>query len=400
MTPLSLPISSSIRRVGGGLAAWAARSLVALAVLFAGAVPGAAAHRLKVIFVSPGHTGEVFWDMVADTMQAAADQLDVDLQVLRAERNRFRMKDIGHAVVSAPTLPDYLILVNEEQSAGDVLIEADRRGIKTLLILNDIIGDESGAFGEPRTKLRSWIGSLVPDSRAAGRRMAEALFAQMRRSGPRDGNGHIHMLAIGGDTITPTSIARNLGLADALAGQTDIVLDRMLMANWNEVDAMAAAQRYLDWAGRNVIVPAGVWAANDPMAFGAMAAFEAHGRVSGRDFGIVGLNWSGDAVKAIEEGRMIMSDGAHFFGGAWAMVMLRDYHDGCDFAATRSRQVFPTAAIDRSNAAIFGPMLIAENFSGIDFTRFSACRNATPGRYDFSMPRIIEAMRPVPAGAP
>ncbi|MGY4288326.1 ABC-type sugar transport system substrate-binding protein [Bradyrhizobium sp. LM2.7] len=44
---------------------------------------GAADSRpLSVVFVNPGKTGEVYWDMVAQTMQAAGRKLGVHVEVL------------------------------------------------------------------------------------------------------------------------------------------------------------------------------------------------------------------------------------------------------------------------------------------------------------------------------
>jgi ABC-type sugar transport system substrate-binding protein len=132
------------------------------------------------------------------------------------------------------------------------------------------------------------------------------------------------------------------------------------------------------------------------MALGAMEAFAARGLAPGHAFGIVGLNWSGEAVEAVRDGRMILTDGGHFLAGAWAMVLLRDYHDGCDTGAGAPRQIFPMAAIDRSNADALAAMLVAGDFSRIDFSRFTSCLRSDHRRPDFSMPRILEAMRSEP----
>ena len=34
-----------------------------------------------VVFINPGKTGEVFWDMVSDFMQQAGQQLNIDLTI-------------------------------------------------------------------------------------------------------------------------------------------------------------------------------------------------------------------------------------------------------------------------------------------------------------------------------
>ena len=39
---------------------------------------------LNVVFVNPGKTGEVYWDMVSSTMKAAGSQLGISLETLQA----------------------------------------------------------------------------------------------------------------------------------------------------------------------------------------------------------------------------------------------------------------------------------------------------------------------------
>jgi ABC-type sugar transport system substrate-binding protein len=44
-----------------------------------GGAVAADAKRLNIVFVNPGKTGEVYWDMVAQTMQAAGRKLDAHI---------------------------------------------------------------------------------------------------------------------------------------------------------------------------------------------------------------------------------------------------------------------------------------------------------------------------------
>ena len=89
-----------------------------------------------------------------------------------------------------------------------------------------------------------------------------------------------------------------------------------------------------------------LWAANDPMALGAITALREAGYKPGVDVVVGGLNWSQGGVERVLKGEMIVTHGGHFLGGAWAMVVLRDYHDGRDFAEEDVRLQFPMGAID------------------------------------------------------
>src|SRR6478752_4267914 len=91
-------------------------------LLVAGAVCGglvasachSLARSLDIVFVNPGKTGEVYWDMVAQTMQAAGRKLDAHVEVLNSERNYRTMQELGFGVLARHDKPDFLILSNEE----------------------------------------------------------------------------------------------------------------------------------------------------------------------------------------------------------------------------------------------------------------------------------------------
>lgn len=65
-------------------------------------------------FLNPGKPDERFWMMVSETMEAAAEDFGVQLEVVYAERNRIRMVALGKEILQRPAPPDYLVLVNEE----------------------------------------------------------------------------------------------------------------------------------------------------------------------------------------------------------------------------------------------------------------------------------------------
>lgn len=349
--------------------------------------------RPRVVFVNPGMTGEVFWTLVSKTMQAAADQFGIDLIIDTAERNRVRMKQLALATILGSHKPDALVLVNEEQASVDLLAAADAQGIKVLMLLNDVIGEDRQASGEPGERYRNWLGAIVPDNRGAGRRMAEALgrFADAQALTAGDGTGERPVIALYGDTVTPASIERNGGLADVLAAGTfGLSLDHALVADWDAGKAHDLVDRVLKrYARRGARRPVGVWAANDPMALGAIRALRENGFAPGADVGVVGLNWSPEALGAISQGALLTSDGGHFFAGAWAMVVLMDYFDGLHLPGAEPTIAFHMHPVDATNVAAFraaiGGIIERGAFDEIDFSRFRLGRDGDPASYDFSL---------------
>ncbi len=363
------------------------------AMLLWGAQIGAASARERpsVAFINPGTIGEVFWDMVSGSMQAAAKQLDVDVEIVYAERNPRILRELGFAIVGRASPPDYLIIVNEEAAAAPVVEAANTAGIKTLLLAKVFTGAEAEKYGAPRAILRNWIGSLVPDMNSAGARMAQALVDDGYRNKRVGADGKLHLLALGGDERTQNSIARTEGFTSIVESRPDVVVDRKLFANWNAADAKTLAGRYLGWARRAGIRPAGIWAANDSIAIGAIQAIEKHGLTPGGDIGVVGLNWSPEALDEVKAGRMIMTDGGHFFAGGWSMVMIRDHADGCDFAKEGAARSFPLASIDQSNLSDVAGLIGGRRFDRIRFESFLAAPNGQCGHYDFSLSALLRA---------
>ncbi|MBW7968206.1 ABC transporter substrate-binding protein [Bradyrhizobium sp. BR 10289] len=371
------------------------RILLAVSMACGVLVPsgGAVAKPLNIVFVNPGKTGEVYWDMVALTMQAAGRKLDAHVEVLTSERNYRTMQELGLGVVARPDKPDFLILSNEESAAVPILEAAEAAGIKTLLLSNTLIGEDAVRLGPPRQKLKTWLGDITTDLETAGARMADALISAARAEKWQSPDGKIHILGIGGDEITPASIARNAGLKLAADSAPDVVVDRMLFANWTQSEAEQVTANYLSWATRKGIRPAGIWAGNDPMALGAIKAISTAGLVPGEDIQVVGLNWSEDALRAIRAGRLLLTDGGHFLLGGWSIVLLRDYADGCDFATNSSHVEVKTSAISRANLGSVGDLIKDRAFDRIDFARFRA-KPGRCGQYDFSIDALVSSLAP------
>lgn len=160
----------------------------------------AAGRPLSATFVNPGLRGERFWDMVTATMQAAAQDLNIRLEVVYAERNPYRLKALAFEALERSSAPDYLLLVNEEQAASQLLTFADGQDTHIVLLLNGLTREEALTHGTPGAPHTSWIGSVIPDNHDAGRRMATRLLEAARHDSP---SAQLRAMALIGDTRTP-----------------------------------------------------------------------------------------------------------------------------------------------------------------------------------------------------
>lgn len=362
-----------------------------VAFVFAALSVPASAGDMRVGFINSG-VPPSFWNLVASTMKDAAAQLNIDVDVRDVQRSRERAVAAARELLAASQPPDYLVASNDVDIGVDLIKLSDETNVKLILINNDIDPKDWAAFGEPRTKHRNWLGSIVPDHEAAGYGIATAILtaaAKTKSSRP------LKVLALAGDAITPASLERVRGLKRGIEAMTRIL-------GPNSVELVEV--RYLDWSDKTAeasvreFVKTGpridaLWAANDPMALGGLKALAENGYRPGVDVLVGGLNWSQDAVDRVLKNEMVITHGGHFLLGAWAMVMLRDHRDGRDFAEEDARLQVPMGAIDLAVARRF-PEIGKVDWSKVDFTRFSKTRNPKLVRYEFSPEAVLDQLRP------
>lgn len=357
---------------------------VLCALLAAG---GAAQAAKNVAFINPGFEDKGFWKAVSDTMREAAGQFGFDLEILSADREWPRMIENANSVFARDKKPDYLILVNEHQQAPDLLRRAEELGIPTILLLNSLTEEQAASYGQARRELTRWIGSLTPDNRIAGYEIGQSIFQAATQAGLAD-DGSISTLVLAGDFKTPASLQRLEGLDDILKGFPKATVERRLTVNWS---FDLAYKRTSVWLKSGPLDA--VWAANDPIALGAIQALREAGQTPGRDVMVAGLNWSPEALDLVRRGELQLTHGGHFLAGAWIMVLLHDYDQGNDFGSEATHLRFPMTAIDSANVERYIANLGNSDWSRIDFSRFSKSENSNLETYDFSIEALLAAVR-------
>lgn len=339
----------------------------------------------RVLFVNPGFADKGFWKAVSDTMSAAANALGFKLEIVSGDRKWPLMVSRGLAAIEGSN-PDYVILVNEHQQAPQLLEAAEARGIKTILLLNGLTAEQENSLGGPREKLTNWLGSITPDNEIAGYEMARSLLWKGEALGLD--RGGLSVLTLAGDFKTPASINRLQGLDRALIEFKPLSEARRITVNWSGEEAYERTSFFLKSASVNAI-----WAANDPIAIGAIRALREAGRVPGRDVVVAGLNWSREAVDLVRTGEMTLTHGGHFLAGAWVMIMLYDFDHGRDFAEISPHLSFPMSAIVPDNADDYVAAFGDSDWSRIDFKHFSRAENAGRDHYPFDLTTLLASRR-------
>lgn len=350
--------------------------LIACAWLL-GAVYGAMAHAASVVFLNPGTSTETFWVSYTQFMQAAAKDLGLDLRVRYSERDSHITLTQAREVLQGNDRPDYVVLVNEQYIAPQILRMAEGSGVKLLIVHNALTPDQVQLLDV--RKQTHVIGSLVADDEQAGYLM---LTDVLRQYGPVAPGASLDLLAFSGSKTTPAALLREQGLRRALAEHPEVRLRQLVYGEWKRQRAYEQATQMFKRYPQTALV----WSANDEMALGAMQALQNSGRSPGKDVLFSAVNSSPDILQARLEGRLTTLVAGHFTLGGWAMVLINDDAQGLDISAYggRDRQQALFQLIDTVQARRLSGLTAPVNFRAL-----SAVGKPPSYRYPFSLQLLL-----------
>ncbi|MGN4049349.1 ABC transporter substrate-binding protein [Pseudomonas sp. SM4] len=353
--------------------------LLHLSLLLFSAAFATAARAESVLFLSPGSTEEAFWVSYSQFMQAAARDLGIDLQIVYSQRQPERTLAQARVALQGARRPDYLIFVNEQYVAPQILRLAQDSGVKLFMVNAALTVDQEALIGKRSDR----IGSLVPNDEQGGYLMMKELIRLHR---PVAGNESIEVLAFSGLKITPSAQLREHGMQRALAEHPQVRLRQLVYSGWTQERAYEQAKQLF---GRYPNVSL-VWSANDEMAFGAMRAFAETGKVPGKDALFSAVNTSPAALQALVDGRLSALVGGHFTLGGWALVELHDVEQGVDLNryGGRDRQIPLLQLIDSAHARKLLAMGESPNY-GVNFRKLSAKDRPASYRYPFNLQTLM-----------
>ncbi|MBE0365040.1 hypothetical protein PULV_a3348 [Pseudoalteromonas ulvae UL12] len=331
------------------------KSLVICFFVFLKCAP---ANAISVVFINPGHQQENstghFWLNVDRFMQAAADDFNIDLKTFFANRDHIYMKSLLLQAIRLK--PDFIILVNEKGVGLEMLKMTNQANIPTLFLFNGLRDEDWKNQSHNITEYPFLVASIEPDNYQAGFKLAQELLKQHQiRS-----NDPAKILALHGDYNTYAAIDRKKGMTDAFNAATiavEIVGEDV--ANWSQAQSDTLSQAWLTrFSDINLI-----WAANDPIAFGAKkASLENYqSRVIG------GINWD----KKPDFAKDLISIGGHVTLGGYAMAYINDYYHQL---LPRQEIALQVDIFERESKQSSKTLISLQNkqqLHKIDFTKFS-----------------------------
>lgn len=352
-------------------------------LLTLGMVVGPCAHAASVLFLNPGTPTEAFWASYSQFMQAAATDLGMDLRIQYSDRVSENTIRQAREALQGDHRPDYLVFVNEQYIAPEVLRLAKGSGVKLFMVNNALTADQMKLIGARPDKYPDLLGSLVPNDEEGGYLMLKELI---RQHGPVAPGQTIELLAFSGLKVTPSAQYREKGLRRALAEHPEVRLRQLVYGGWTRQRAYEQARLLFKRYPQTSLV----WAANDEMAFGVMQAYVEAGGVPGKGVLFGAINNSPEALQALLDRRLSVLLGGHFSLGGWALVQLHDYDEGVDISqyGGRDRQIPLLQLIDRAQARRLLAMGATQDF-GVDFHKLSAKGRPASWRYPFTLQTLM-----------
>lgn len=346
-----------------------------------------AGEKIRVAFINPDQAGHPFWDSLTLFMQAAANDLDIDLKVHHAGGGRFRNTELALAAIHSIPKPDYLVYIAQAREVGKILAAAQAAGVKSFTINTDVLPEDRRTVGSPREKFTHWLGHMHPNDVKAGSELAQLLVREAKTSATEQTVG---VIGVSGSLDSAAAVDRASGLESGTSKQSGAVLHQVVFSGWAPQEAQARGQWLLQRYPDTTVL----WAASDAMALGLIHAARSARRVPGKEVFVGGFDWSDAGLTAIAQGEMTASMGGHFMEGGWAMVLLHDYHRGRDFSTHLGTTVrSEMQAITKSNVAELRKTLGNKQWEAVNFRQFSLVLNPALKHYDFSLKALSNATR-------
>lgn len=197
----------------------------------------------------------------------------------------------------------------EDKPLVPVILNAKKAGIPVILIDRDV--DHSMA--KPGEDYVTFIGS---DFVEEGQRIADWLIKTM--------NGQANIIELEGTTGSSPANDRKKGFDERIKGQSGMKILASQSGDFARDKGRQVAQTLLQaHPEANAI-----YAHNDEMALGAIAALEAAGKVPGKDVMVVSIDGEKDALQAIVDGKLGASCECNPRFGPKAFEVMKQYADG------------------------------------------------------------------------
>ncbi|MFP4378045.1 MAG: ABC transporter substrate-binding protein [Spirochaetales bacterium] len=364
-------------------------TLSVLLLLVVAASASASDERLRIVVLTPTTEGNTYWPQVHEILEAAAEDLNVELLMYDFDvRDRFAKQDEGVRILRQVEDVDGAIISVAFGQTVPLLQIAEQRGIP-VMIQGPLFATELELLGSrPRDVFDSWIGLFSEDEFAKGEQLARVLIQRAEQLGLGAADGTISIGGLGGDSSWYGSWERAEGLRSAVDANANARLLQVVPTYWTEEEGYAISSGLM----RRYPEVRIIWAASDQLAIEAARAIEDTGFTPGDELLTGGLDLSERGLESVRSGRLTATTASTLFGYAQILIYLTDYVRGFDFAPDLGTEItFPVYTATEENAQGF--LDLYREHARIDFGEFSRALTPHPSAYQFDPEALHAAIR-------
>jgi len=363
--------------------------LISVFIILPFSVP---AQELRIDFFHPSDPNDSFWKKVETLMNATAVDLNIKLRIHYAYRDRNKMIQQLNEALSGEDRPDGIVFQSYKKNGLTLLKIAEEKKIPSIVFNAGLDDKSKKLYGGPRETFKYWIGQILPNDEKAGFDLANILIEQAKLQGLASSDGYINMFGIIGPVADGASIERVKGLQRATQDRNDVRFYQYVQGHWKyelaKIKFQGLIKRYPQTSA--------VWAANDPMALGAIHGAVVQNIQPGDEILVGGIDWTQGAINAISEGKITVSIGGHFMEGSWVLILMYDYLKGHDFKGESIDMRSEMYALTRKNVDVYLELFGSLDWGKIDFTKFSKFLNPKLEKYPFHLKSILQQLPPTP----
>ena len=339
----------------------------------------AAKNNLNVLLINPSIENDPFWHQVEALTKKAAEDLDIKLDVIYGNGNRFIQLQVLKKYLSQNEVPDYIMLVNYPGGSLNTFDFLAKYPVKIITLEQTISGKEKKSIGHPNGKFKNWVGEIFHDNKKASQLLASRLFEKAKKKGKP-----LIVAGISGHFGSESAI-RNSGLVAAVDSY-QAELKQIVYAQWSREDAYTKTFKLLK-RYPNISI---LWCASDEMALGAINAIKRMGLKPGKDIFVGGFDWIKEGINSIKKNEMTASVGGHFMMGAWGLLAIYDKEFGIDRLKKGNESTFELELIESDNIATYSALFNQRFLKEVDFKRLSLFHSPTQTSSSFKLTDILK----------
>lgn len=332
--------------------------------------PKTVSEQINVSFVSPNPPGTGYWQYYDNAMKAAAKRLNINLTIIHSkDLDRFAYLEAIEKVDIKNTA--YVVALLKINVADKLLAKFENIPVKVITGNLEIPQQHAAQIGLPRQKFKNWIGHVIPDDYHAGRLLASKLLTgKLLAETTVDKTIPVSILAISGSRDSSVSYLRNKGLTDYIASDGKFRLEQVLYTDWK----YETAKHRFELLQRRFPATKVIWSASDEIAQAVLDVLEQKNLQSDKkpEYRVGSIDWSGRAISMYNNPNFVTSIGGHFLEGGIILSMLRDYHDGIDFAdSLGTKLLMKMGALSQANKPQIADLIENNNWQKLHFELLS-----------------------------